>query len=179
MLYYKNLPRELLQFVKFIDAHNLLKGIYGHNWIIIPTTNFLTSEGIEWFTNKKIFLRNTVKVFKIEKNFKGPVHSDAYGPFDVEYAFNFVISGQGEMQWVDNIQGTQKISNTNNSLYTIYTDVKSLDIIDTWNGDLGIVRVNVPHRVVTTNEERYCVSVRTIIGSYPKTFEDAVNIIYN
>jgi hypothetical protein len=171
---YKDLPKELRQFTKSIDYETLLKDKSRHDWCNIPINDFLTNDGLSWFSARSIFIQPTALVFKIIKNHEGIIHLD-----NEQFAFNFVLSGHGKMQWVDNIIGNEILANHNGAKYGKYTDVTACRIIDTWSGDLGIVRINIPHRVVTTDEERYCVSIRTIQGTGVKTFEEAIEAIYS
>lgn len=173
-MYYKELPKELLQFTKSIDYESLLKDKTGHDWCTIPITHFLTVEGIQWFTNKKIFLRPKANVFKIVKNYQGPIHAELTS--GTEFAINIVINGYGEMQWINNIDATQYDSTVNGSTYTRFNDVRSFNIVEVWTGTAALVKVSAPHRVVSTDVDRYCVNIRT---SSPKTFEEALELIYN
>jgi hypothetical protein len=170
---YKDLPRELLQFTKPIDYQTLLKGKTGHDWVIIPTAAFLTEEGIYWFTSRNIIIQKTLSVFKGVKNNQGPIHMDTR-----RFALNFVISGHGKMEWVGDIVGTETVSYANNANFVKWVDVNSFNIIDTWSGDLGIVKIDTPHRIVTADEDRYCVSIRVTPGIGAQTFEQAVKEIY-
>lgn len=171
---HKDLPRELLQFTKPIDYQTLLKDKSGHDWIFIPTTDFLTEEGISWFTSRNIIIRKTVSLFKGVRNNQGPMHKDTS-----RVAFNFVLSGHGKMEWVSDIIGTVTISYANNTKgFLKWADVNDFTINDTWCGDLGIVKIDTPHRLVTTDEDRYCVSIRVVPGMGIQSFEEAVKAVY-
>ena len=173
-----DLPVELFQFTKPIVLESLpLPKIVTHSWCSIPITDFLTEEGIKWFADRNLALRSTAFVFKIIKNFEGPIHIDSVGSVSAGFAFNFVISGYGSMQWVNNIEGNENVSYNNDSKYIMYNNVKSFDVTDTWTGNAALVRIDVPHRIISFDEERYCVSIRTQLGTNPKTFEDAVHMI--
>ncbi len=170
---HKDLPRELLQFTKPIDYQTLLKDKSGHDWIIIPTTDFLTKEGIYWFISRNIIIQKTLSLFKGVKNNQGPIHKDTR-----RFAFNFVLSGHGKMEWVSDIIGTETVSYANNANFVKWIDVNDFNIIDTWCGDLGIVKIETPHRVVTTDVDRYCISIRVVPNLGVQSFEEAVKAIY-
>ena len=175
-MYYINLPEYVKNFTKVIPHKDLLKHVNGHDWCQILTKEFLTDDGIDWFLTKGIKLKSTALLFKIPGNFEGPIHSENHAKNN--FAFNFVIEGKGQMQWIENIQATTKPSTANNTNYTVYTDINSFEIADVWEGDIGLVRIDIPHRVVSYLE-RYCVSIRTVYDSAPKIFDDAVHMIYN
>lgn len=173
---HKDLPRELLQFTKPIDYQTLLKDKSGHDWINIPTTSFLTKEGISWFISRNIFISRTLTLFKGIKNHHGPIHIDAS-----PVAFNFVISGHGKMEWISDITGTEIIGfskSNNGNNFVKWVDVNDFNIIDTWCGDLGIVKIDTPHRIVTADEDRYCVSIRVDPGIGIQSLEEAVKAVY-
>jgi hypothetical protein len=179
-MHYKDLPRELLQFTKPIDYETLLKYKFGHDWTYIYVNDFLTEEGLLWFSSRNFFLRKDVQLFKIVKNYVGTFHSDSYSNDNgIEFAFNFVLSGQGTMQWADDIIGNKVIVKHNNTSYEKYHDAKDFKILDEWSGDLGIVKINAMHRVVNKNQHRYCASIRVIPGLGIQTFDEAVAAIFN
>lgn len=107
-------------------------------------------------------------------NYEGPIHTD-----NVEYAINFVLAGHGTMEWVSELEATKYVSTVNGVSYERYNDIKKFSVSDIWIGRAGIVRVNTPHRVTTTDSYRYCLSLRTVESMPPKTFDDAVKLIYN
>ena len=174
---YIPLPKEFAQLTKPIDYVNLLKNKIGHDWIYIPITDFLTDEGINFFASKKFVLNEKITLFKCVRGTVGPIHIDTIVNSNNDYAFNFVLSGNGTMEWLSDIKGKCLISNANNGHYLVYKDVESCNVTESWSGDLALVKINLPHRVVAFDTDRYCVSVRTVPGSFPKTFEDAVNMI--
>jgi len=170
MINYLNLSSEMKNFIKNFDYINLTKDIVNdHNWKNIPLDVVLTSEGKQWFSDRKISLRDDVLLFKIPKNVEGPIHIDSNRP---DCAFNFVLSGHGEMQWIENLEATEYIFKLNGTDYNRYRDIKKFDITDVWTGDIALVKINIPHRVVTTNLDRYCISIRLNKEILPNKFDE-------
>jgi len=180
MINHVQLPEELRKCIKQIDYKSLAPKESGHRWNYILLNDVLTLEGIQWFLSRKIFLRGDVHLFRLPKNSEGAIHIDGVESNEkvVDYAFNFVIEGHGEMQWIDNIVGTEDIYDLEYSNYVAYSNVESYNVIDTWSGDMALVRINVPHRVVTTDTDRYCISLRTLPHMHPTTFDEVVKLIY-
>jgi hypothetical protein len=172
MINYLNLPNKMENFLKKFNYINLTKDISNHNWKYIPVDFALTNKGKQWFVDKKIPLRKYASVFKIPKNFEGPIHTDMHQSEKTDCAFNFVLSGHGEMQWVKNLKATEYTFNFNGADYNRYKDIESFDISDVWTGNVGLVRINVPHRVVTTDTDRYCLSIRLEKDSSLNTFDE-------
>jgi hypothetical protein len=175
---YKDLPRHLLKFFKPLDLKTLSKNIIttGHSWRNIHLNDVIDSEGLLWFRERNIFLRETVFLFKATKNIQGPFHIDNGHS---EFAINLVISGHGKMQWADNIVGNRIDSILNNSKYVKYENVTDFKLTDTWEGDFGIVRILTPHRIVTSDEDRYCISIRSEPKMGINTFDESVTSIFN
>ena len=177
MINYVNLPNEMKNFIKEFNYVNLTKDMINHNWKYIPFDTVITTEGKQWFREKKIPVEKYVLLFKIPKNFEGPIHTDMLPLKKSNCAFNFVLSGNGKMQWITNLEATEYIENVNSSVYRRYTNIKQFDILDTWTGDVGLVRINVPHRVVTTNADRYCISIRLVNDISPNTFDEIKEVL--
>ena len=176
MINYVNLPNEIRNFLKEFDYIDLTKDISNHSWKFIPTYSVLSKEGKQWFVDKKIPLKKYASVFKIPKNFEGPIHADMDQSTKTNCALNFVLSGHGEMQWVTNLKATKYTFNYTSGDYHRYKDIESFDILDVWTGNNGLVRINVPHRVITTDTDRYCLSLRLENDSLLNTFDELSNI---
>ncbi len=172
MINYINLPNEIRNFLKEFNYIDLTKNLSNHDWKYIPLDIALTEEGKQWFFDKKIPLQNYALIFKIPKNFEGPIHTDTHVSAKTNCAFNFVLSGHGEMQWLTNLKATEYTYKFKGANYNRYKDIESFDILDVWTGDVGLVRINVPHRVVTTDTDRYCLSIRLEKDSSPNTFDE-------
>jgi hypothetical protein len=179
MINHVQLPEELKSYIKQIDYESLGPKESGHKWNYISIHDVLTVEGIRWFLSRKIFLRGDVHLFRLPKHSQGAIHIDGYDVDSLDYAFNFVVSGYGEMQWIDNIVGQEQVFDLDYSKYVAFNDVTSCNIVDTWDGDMALVRINVPHRIVTSDKDRYCISLRTLSHMQPKTFDEVAKLIYN
>ena len=172
MINYLNLPNEMKNFLKEFDYIDLTKNIFDHGWKFMPMDSVLTNEGKQWFVDKKIVLRKNAIIFKIPKNVTGPIHVDSTQPEENDCAFNFVLSGHGKMQWITNLEATEITFKYNSGYYKLYENIVKFEILDVWEGNIGLVRINVPHRVVTTDSDRYCISIRLEKGSSPNTFNE-------
>lgn len=177
-MYYKNIKEPVSNFLRVVDYKSLFSNVKSnHDFIKYPVVKALTSYGFYWFKERKILLRRNVKVFRIVKEFQGPIHTDFYNKKGTEFAFNFVYEGNGEMQWVEDINGEVLFVNNKDDVYPVYTNVTSCNIIEKWNGSAALVKTDTFHRIVTQNEERYCLSFRTVFGTFPETFEEAAELI--
>jgi len=177
---YKPLPEFINNFIiKPADPFALVKDIKGHNWTTYYTRRFLNEEGWNWFKQNQIVLLPTSQYFICNENTTGPVHLDD----PVSCAFNFVFEGQGEMQWVDVLDGdvsyhTNIVKSGEKFVYKKYTAIRSINIQDSWSGQSALVRVNIPHRVVTGNKYRICLSIRPDPRVCQLTFDEICQIIY-
>jgi hypothetical protein len=178
-MYFKELDERFDNFLQIVDYKSIFSSTSKdvHKFILYPTDRVLTAQGFSWFKEKGFTLRNKVKIFKILPNCSGPIHVDAFENLGTKFAFNFVCSGHGEMQWVDNIDGDSYLINYNGECYPGIKNIRSFNIVERWPGASALVKTDSFHRVITTSEERYCISIRTVTGSFPKTFEEAVKII--
>jgi hypothetical protein len=179
MQYYKPLPEFINNFIiKPTDPFELVKDITGHNWTTYNTNQFLTKEGQDWFKQNQITLVPTSQYFICNENTTGPVHIDH--PFT--WALNFVFEGQGEMQWVDidadYVFNKNKVASGETFVYKKYTTIRSISINESWSGTSALVRVNVPHRIVTNDTHRICISLRPDYSKYKfQTFDEMCQII--
>jgi hypothetical protein len=126
----------------------------GHSFTNHPTSELMTPEGIEYFKQRGMVLDVLTGVFKLSKNFQGPIHSDIR-----KTSVNVVISGAGAMEWIGDIEGeityNERKLKHGSIRYPIYTNVTSFKVIDTLltkTGDFFIARVDVPHRVVNDSD---------------------------
>jgi hypothetical protein len=175
-MYFKELDKRFDNFLQIVNYEPYFSGpVRDHDFILYPTSQALTARGISWFKDNGFILRNKVKVFKIISNYSGPIHIDAFDNIGTKFAFNFVYSGQGEMQWIDNIDGESYIIDNNQERYPGFKNIRSFDIVERWSGTSALVKTDSFHRVITTSNDRYCISVRTVSGSFPRTFEEAIN----
>lgn len=171
MINYLNLPLYIKNFVISNDFKNLChEGSY-HGWTYQPIKDFIIDEGIDWFESLGFVLPDILSLFRIPANHQGHIHNDINSLTKYQqYAINIVLDGKGEMQWVDNIKGNKIVARQNNVKYFNYDKVQSFDIVDTWQGDIGLVRIDSWHRILCFDQPRYCISIRPI---EPKTFEEA------
>lgn len=178
MLNYKILPDFVYNFAMMpqstIDAMSHIKE---HSWVILPTVDHMTSEGIEYFKSKGIIFSKNVTCWKCNTNTIGPTHIDGIALIGV----NFVMKGKGNMEWIHSsvppVMVANKIATGQTILAPTFHDLDALTVTDTWNsneGECAIVRVHTPHRIVTTNEDRYCLSFRLHLDHCSETFDQIV-----
>jgi hypothetical protein len=165
MLYY-DLPNIFDTFLKV--PHNIQDYVVdkvGHHWGSYPTTDFITPEGIDWFNSNDINLKSNLFLFKCTPNYTGPIHLDGSS-----YAVNYILQGEGTMQWFNDPTNKEiiKYSLTTGEKYTfpVYNDSDDTKILDSWVGTKAVVKVNIPHRVVTEKQARVSVSIRFENGSF-------------
>ncbi len=163
-------------FLKEFNHTNLIKNIPDHAFTYIPVDLALTQEGKQWFIDNNITLKKNAVVFTIPKNCEGGIHADMTKFEKPDCAFNFVLSGYGEMQWITNLEATECVLNFNNASIVRYTDVIKFDISDVWTGNVSLVRINVPHRIVTTDSDRYCLSLRLEKDSSLNSFDELIKL---
>jgi hypothetical protein len=183
MEYYKTLPLDTTGFVKPVDYVKLTSTIPAkkHGWINIPLTSILSNKGLQFFRSNGIILNNIQQIFKCDSNMSSQIHID---DINTHFGFNILLDGHGEMQWVSDIDGDRVEESTTNisssvkypSKWIKWDNVKSCKIDETWSGNSAIVRIDIPHRIVTSNSARYVLALRTLRGTNPKTFDEAVNI---
>jgi len=146
-------------------------------WVPVPTGELVSEDGVLWFNQRGIVLAAITGVFKTEAGAIGATHIDS-SPQKI--GFNFVMSGQGEVQWVDvdspGILEQYEIENyLNPAPDTIYPQPDILDITETWNSADGdaVIKVDSPHRIMGGTVDRYVISLRpdpaTIVN---KTYEE-------
>lgn len=173
---YFDLPSKLHSFVKDVDYTKfLLPNLTGHILKPVDLHKFVKPEGLEWFAERGLFIRRA-RLFRASKNCTGGIHIDPVDLYN-DYAINIVLAGKGEMQWISDLDIDLDIKKASipNSTY----NVKNFKVIDKWFGTTGLVRVNIPHRIVTKNSVRYCLSLQTLAKESPKPFETAMNLLYS
>jgi hypothetical protein len=176
MICHKDIDENFLNYgIKKFNLKSLFDPNNPHEWINVPVTEVFTKKGLKFFSDRNIKLRETTRIFRLIANYESTVHvdSDLYDP-----AFNFVIGGDGIMQWVtiDGVASTGSYTQSNHTTgsYTRFDEFTSLEIDETWTGKCALVRINVPHRVLGGTSDRYCISVRPTIDHF---FDDLVNQI--
>ena len=148
-----------------------------HTWIHLNTIDVLSIDGWSWFLKRKIYLSRICSFFLAQPNIEGPIHID-HKTNDV--AFNFVLRGHGEMQWLD-IKADEYISNTVTPggpavhQYIRFENIKEMSMIDSWRGSRGMVRIGTPHRIVTADCPRVCLSFRQTNNRF-KRFDELSNV---
>jgi hypothetical protein len=171
MINYFNLPSKFELFIKKFDYVSLAHNKQKHDYVKLSTRLVLNEYGNIWFKKKGFKLQTIFLLFRIPKNFIGHIHYDNVTENHSKYGFNYVLDGQGIMQWVDD-RVYQDIDYVNNKT------VKDCFITDSWNGNMALVRTNTLHRVVNIgNTDRYVASFRTVDNSYPNSFEDACSLL--
>jgi hypothetical protein len=178
MIFYKKLPLSLRNLVlrKDIDPIKMVEpfNLKGHNWALFDPEELITNEGFEFFNNLGISLNKQIAIFKIEKDFTGSIHIDSAPHI---FAFNFIMSGEGVIQWV-NVDGDKFVSQYEDKYHTSnpflrWDTIGNIEIIDSTDFSDILVRVDVPHRVVGGKEDRYVISVRPK-WPCPLSFEEIV-----
>lgn len=169
-MYYKNLPAECIKWIQPLDLNTILTEANfkeKHDWTHLNIDDVLTLEGKSWFLERNIPLERRCTLFQIQANHEGTIHTDH--PI-ADAAFNFVLKGTGEMQWIkiDADAYTEYKSVKGIELnYQVYKNIRGISALALWTGHAGLVKTNVPHRIVTMNSSRICLSLRT-----PKTFNE-------
>jgi hypothetical protein len=176
-MFYKNLPEESSEWLLPLDIDKIIssfdfKGC--HDWIHLNTKDVLSVKGWTWFLNRKIYPSAICSLFLAYPNKLCPIHID-HKINDV--AFNFVLRGYGEMQWLD-VQADEYtadivIPSGASAKYTRFDNVKEISILESWQGDRGMVRIGTPHRIVTSDSPRVCLSFRQAGGSF-KRFDELI-----
>jgi hypothetical protein len=179
MNYHKNIDETFLSFgIKQIDWKSLFDPTspHSHEWINVSVNDIFTDEGLKFFADRNIKLRSTTRVFRLNPNFTCEIHvdSDYY-----DAAFNFVVEGAGEMQWVTvensvETSGSYTKSDSKQGSFTLINDYTNLTVDDSWDGNCALVKISVPHRVIGGPGVRYCVSVRPTEDHF---FDDLVGQI--
>jgi hypothetical protein len=178
MLYYKEISNDFLDYgIQKINFSKFFEGKYSlHTWVNHPIENIFTQHGLKFFMNRNILIRETTRIFKLKSKFESGIHidSDYY-----DSAFNFVVEGDGTMQWVNvnnglEFQGSYTQSNSKLGSYKNFPIYNSIDILDKWSGKCALVRISVPHRMLGGAIDRYCISVRPKQEHF---FDDLINLI--
>jgi hypothetical protein len=178
MIYHKEIDDNFLSYgIQHINYKELFdpKFITDHEWVNYPIVNIFTPDGLKFFSDRNIKLRETTRIFRLRAGIESLIHidSDYY-----DAAFNFVLEGQGEMQWVtmDGVESTGSYtqSNTDSGSYRRFVEFTNLAINERWSGKCALVRINSPHRVVGGTVDRYCISVRPTMDHF---FDDLVSLI--
>jgi len=173
--YYIDLPKQNFLYVKpDINVSNYFKDVQIHSWIELETTDFITVEAILWFLKQGFDIKPKIYLFCAVQNIVGPIHSDL-----CTYAFNFVVSGYGKMEWInpynDSYNATKQYKDRE-SQYLRFSPHENDIILDSWDGEQGLVDVYTPHRIKTKEVKRYCLSLRTHYRKI-KSFDDAVQTL--
>ena len=178
MINYKELDEDFLNFgIQKINYKELFDSniTTPHFWIDQKVEDIFTPEGLDFFAQRQIKLRETTRIFKLNAGITSLIHIDS------EYydaALNFVVEGDGEMQWceVDGpaITGSYTQSNSFAGSYKAFTNYTTLKVIEKWNGKCAAVNISVPHRMIGGNQDRYCISVRTVQDQF---FKDVIELI--
>lgn len=183
MIYHKPLNSDLIKTALyqldweelFLKYNPVIDKPISHNWTNIPTEEIFTPFGFNFFEDKKIKLRPHLRFFRCISNQSGSIHidSDLY-----DCAFNFVVKGNGKMQWVSLEEpefrdGNYTQSTNSKGSFKFAPKYKSLIVDEEWSGECALVRINSFHRVVCGDETRYCVSVRP---SKEHFFKDIINL---
>lgn len=181
MKYYYPLPNIFSTFVKPFDYQARIEQ---HNCSVVffDTQEVLTDYAQCWFADHGFVLCDQHVFFEKPPNVIGPIHSDGiehdYDGYGNNYAFNWVVQGHGTMEWIDiasyRNRNLTKVSVPVEVYFHTYQDIQNYEVIDSWSGNMALVNVKQPHRVNTTTEFRYCLSLRTKANCGPVNFEDAL-----
>ena len=103
------------------------------------------------------------------------MHTDQ--PFT--WALNFVFEGHGELQWVDidadYIFTKHAVMSGEIFRYKKYTTIRNISTKESWSGTSALIRVDLPHRIVTNNNHRISLS---LVSRYTfQTFDTMCQII--
>lgn len=160
MKYYVDLPEYFRQFVYHkSDISLLIDNTTDHTWSRYPVEDYITEQGIKWFSERNLRLYDVCNIFNAYQFSETSVHIDTIAKFQNDFALNFVLFGEGNMQWVD-VDGDRNYYKLNSSVFYGYTNIKYVEVLAEWSGKMALVRVNIPHRIVTKNLRRICLSLR-------------------
>lgn len=172
MINHRTLPPELVDKIIKKDI-NIEKFFFRytngnpHDVIKIDDDYILTEFGIEWFNSIGLTERDS-HLFRLAPSFVANVHEDdANADF---CSFNYVVEGHADMQWVE-MEKFERYIETHWSADKItrsdvprYRGIEGLTVIDSWmpkQGEMGLVRIDVPHRVVNLLDvPRYAATIR-------------------
>lgn len=179
MSFYKNIPHQVHEFVHSRNFDTILVGMNpGHDWRFVDTDYFLTDFAKGWFSDRGIILKPKAALFKADANPKRSayrIHSDSQIN---DTGINFILSGAGEMQWVEPTHAEINDVNDQGTVYPMYDNASDIKILDKWSGTCGIVNVKVPHRIlVTSSVPRICFSLRPDLTKCQIYFNQACDLI--
>jgi len=160
MILYKDIPGTVNDFVIPRDYMSMVTDFTrGHDWKFVDTDYFLTDYAKNWFLDKGVIFKNQSALFKAEPNGVWDIHSDSKIN---DLGINFVLQGDGEMQWVDPIGADEVIITEQGVLYPFYVNPTDIKVLGSWLGTCGIVNIKLPHRISTLNSNipRVCFSLR-------------------
>jgi hypothetical protein len=164
-MFYKNLPIESSGWILPLDIDKILSDFnlkYSHDWIHLNTVDVLSTAGKLWFLKRNIHLEPTCSLFVAQPNTYSPIHVDHKIN---DSAFNFILKGYGEMQWIkmdaDEYDTDIVIPSGATVHYTRFKNIRGMSALALWTGHAGLVKTNVPHRVVTMDSLRVCLSIRS------------------
>ena len=154
-IYYNKLPDMYWNYlqkdcIKSVEKLRSLWLLAEHSVFRMSKKELLTELGLSRFEQ----YHNIIDLFRMPPNHIGPIHID-----NSYYAFNFIIKGTGVMQWFDINSLEYKYKSTYGvELFTL----KSNDTCIVEETDCNLLWANTtkPHRIVTGNEERICLSIR-------------------
>jgi hypothetical protein len=168
MINYIELSSQLKQYLTIPNnLDELVPKSNSHYWTVQKLSLFLSDEGIRWFSDKGFALQGSAALFRAPANFDSPIHRDE--PF----AFNFVLQGYGEMQWVE-AEGDLEVNTYEYYTYERYKTVSRVNILDKWTGDIALVKSSIFHRIHTMEVDRICLSVR---ANNRLSFEEAARLL--
>lgn len=162
MEYFINLPDYFKNFIYYKDSiDTLIENKIEHTWVRFPIKEFVNNQGLDWFKDRNLKLLDFCNLFNAHEftNTYSNIHVDTMGDHLNEFAVNYILFGNGEMQWTK-VDGSLTIRKINSSYFYGYENIREVEILDKWSGSVGLVKINIPHRIVTTNLRRICLSLR-------------------
>jgi hypothetical protein len=182
MIFYKDIFGSVDDFVIPRDyMAELIDWNRGHDWTFMDVDCVLTDYAKSWMLEKGIILKKQAALFKADPFEEWYIHSD-HKIYDV--GINFVVQGEGEMQWIDTSGATEspvhQIREGSDAIYTHIT-VPKIKVLDSWSGKCGIVNTRVAHRISTLSSTmpipRLCLSFRPDRTKCDITFDKLYNLI--
>ena len=176
--FYFDLPDIFRSFLNIPnDFENQIIDFQNHGYIFKKTTDLFNENCFDYFKERNLELTDETKVFSIPANCIAEPHTDT----PTKFAFNFVVRGYGEMQWL-NVQGKsiiidRKVPTGQRSQYRKFIDIEKVEILETWKNDIGLVKVNGIHRIVTFDQRRICISLRLKLKHRNIDFNEMVELI--
>jgi len=176
MIFYKDLPGQVSDYVIPRDYMSMVTEFRtAHDWRFVDTDYFLNDYGRNWFLEKGLVFKKQSSLFKGEPHIISSFHSDSKIN---DLGINFILQGEGEMQWVEPVGATEIEYPDQGAYIQTWINIQEIKVLGTWTGKCAMVNVKVPHRVTTLNSDvpRVCFSLRPDLTKCSMNFDKLYNL---